>query len=159
MKNLIVYIKGKTSADAQAVLRWDATGKSQTKLQREGTENHLPVRIGFLLLQSPNLIWVMGLKYNAGIQAKFNIFKPNLPVNPVWTELLLFKQHKCEGSSGSRSTSQTMQMLLVIAQWSWCHESWLNRGREGNAIHAGHAGIRLPFILLPYVPFPHSERG
>lgn len=87
MKNLI-YIKGKTSAEAQAVLRWDATWKSQTKLQREGTENHLPVRIVFLLLQSPNLSWVMSLKYNGRNTSKVQcftqtpIFKPDLPVNP-----------------------------------------------------------------------------
>lgn len=89
MKNLIIYIKGKTSADAQAVLRWDATWKSQTKLQREGTEKHLPVRIVFLLLRSSSLSWVMGLKYNGRSTSKvqcFNqtpIFKPNLPINPA----------------------------------------------------------------------------
>lgn len=82
MKNLIVYIKGKTSADAQAVLRWDATGKSQTKLQREGTENHLPVRIGFLLLQSPNLIWVMGLKYNGRNTGKVQYFQAQSTSKP-----------------------------------------------------------------------------
>lgn len=82
MKNLIVYIKGKTSADAQAVLRWDATGKSQTKLQREGTENHLPVRTGFLLLQSPNLIWVMGLKYNGRNTGKVQYFQAQSTSKP-----------------------------------------------------------------------------
>lgn len=122
MKNLTIYIKGKTSADAQAVLRWDATWKPQIKLQRQGTENHLPIRIVFLLLQSPNLSWAMGLKYNGRNTSQvqcFNrtpVFKPNLPVNPVWTELLLFKQHKCEGSSSSRSASQITHRLSVIAQ-------------------------------------------
>lgn len=120
MKNLIIYIKGKTSADAQAVLRWDATWKPQIKLQRQETENHLPVRIVFLLPQSPNLSWVMGLKCNGRNTSQvqcFNqtpIFKPNLPVNPVWTELLLFKQCKREGSSGSRSASQTMHVIAQV---------------------------------------------
>lgn len=163
MKNLIIYIKGKTSADAQAVLRWDATWKPQIKLQRQETENHLPVRIVFLLPQSPNLSWVMGLKCNGRNTSQvqcFNqtpIFKPNLPVNPVWTELLLFKQCKREGSSGSRSASQTMHMSLH--RWSWCHPSWLNRSREGNTIHADHTVIWLQLTLLPHVTFPHSERG
>lgn len=72
----------------------------------------------------------------------------------MWTELLLFKQHKCEGSQAA-DPPQTMQMLSAIAQVLLQPPVLAEQSREGNAIHAGHTVIWLQLILLPDVPFPH----
>lgn len=135
--------------------------------QREGTETHLCIRITVLLLQSPNLSWMLGLKYNGRSKAQcfhhrhlspiFSVKssdKPNMDWVAPFKTTQVWRQLRQQ-----ISLSDWYTYFSLFHRRSWCPKSCLSRSTEGKPIHTGHTSIRLQLILLPYVPLPHIWRG